>query len=235
MILADMLTELARDPKISVEKMHATIDAVKHERQRLAVVAFNTAILNVQKELPEIDENGAITRDGKEIAKYSELKDIQRALKPILSANGLTLTFSNGFPAPNEIEVSAIVTHVDGHHAENAFRLPADDTMANTAHAMASSESYAKRRAVKGLFNIVDRSATDKLDENVAAFVRVPPPDGYMKAAKSIEKCAVKGQRVFARKIKKLSQEHFEYLVVHDAPFYRQIKLTATRADEAQS
>jgi hypothetical protein len=95
-------------------------------------------------------------RDGKQISKYSKWEDIQRAIKPLLKAHGFTLSFSNNFPSPREIEVVAILTHKDGHHTENAFRLTADETgHKNDNQALGSSQSYGMRYATLGLLNMI--------------------------------------------------------------------------------
>lgn len=233
---AAMLSQLARSKDVSAEKMNAVIAAVESERQRAAERAFTEAFLKLQAELPEIDENGAMFRDGKEISKYSKWEDIQRAIKPLCQKYEFTLNFHNDFPAPGFIEVVAVLTHKDGHHMENAVRLRADDSMANENQAMGSSQSYAMRYGVLGLLNVVtrgqdvdmgERPATPELPES-----EIPTElrSKYLKAIKTWTKAASKGTKALARSISH-SPDEMVSLLMEDRARLAALKETAQSAE----
>lgn len=226
-----MLSLLARSKDVSVEKLTATIAAVETERARLARLAFTAAFLALQGRLPEIDENGAMVRDGQQISKFSKFEDIQRVLKPLLIEFGFTLTFHNDYPAAGFIEVVTVVTHKDGYHTEHPVRLHDDDSMASRNQAMGSSQSYAMRYGVLGAFNIITRGADVDMGDVVGAATEFVLPAGvdrdrYMTAVKRWEKAAIKGRKTFTRSMQH-SPVDLVALLMGDARRWQALKAIA--------
>lgn len=236
---AEMLSLMAKDAAVSPEKLEMVIAAVERERNHVARQQFTIAFQALQNDLPEIDENGAMFRDGKEICKYSKWEDIQRTIKPLLKQHGFTLTFSNAFPSPREIEVVAILMHVGGHHTENAFRLAADETgHKNDNQALASSQTYGMRYATIRLLNIITRGADvdqgDYQHTQALKFNELNAPEGYDKIIKSLRRAADKGELDLAKAAKKVPMHVWECLVLRDTETFHAIKNAALRIEIAE-
>lgn len=126
-----------------------------HERMeaKAAEKAFNRAMTDFQARCPQILKatTAKITskRTGSQYSyKFAELDQIDDAIRPLMTELGLTKRFTtekNG----NEVTVTCIISHIDGHSISSPFSCPIDTeaTMSATQQSGAAI-TFAKRYAL---------------------------------------------------------------------------------------
>lgn len=129
----------------------------RHEANE-AKKQFNFAMSIFQSELPVIEKNGVVdytSNKGRTNYNYAKLEDIAHGIKPALKQSGLSYRFIQEQIA-NEIRVTCIVTHVNGH-VESSSLVGFPDTSGgkDPMKAMASAISYLRRYTLTGLLGIV--------------------------------------------------------------------------------
>lgn len=120
--------------------------------------AFNRAMAKAQTEMPPLvhDKKNTHTNSG-----YVSFAKVLRETRPILTRNGLTISFSEADCAkPDWIKVMATVRHIDGH-AEMYYRTGPIDTLGPKGnpvktglHGSSSSATYLNRHLYCGIFAI---------------------------------------------------------------------------------
>lgn len=155
--IISMIERAARDPAVDIEKlrqlmqMRSEIEAKANER------AFGEAMSAAQSEMRSVaaDANNPQTR-----SKYASYHALDRALRPIYTGHGFSLSFNTGTDAPDQyVRVLCRVTN-SGHSVDYHIDMPADgkgakggDVMTKT-HATGSAISYGMRYLLKMIFNV---------------------------------------------------------------------------------
>lgn len=154
----DMIVRAATDPAVDVEKMERLM--AMHERiaAQQAEGAFNDAMAAAQAEMRPVaaDANNPQTK-----SKYASYAQLDRALRPIYTRHGFSLSFDTGKDAPEDsVVVLCYVGHRAGHTRTYQARMPADgkgakggDVMTKT-HAAGSAFTYGQRYLMKMIFNV---------------------------------------------------------------------------------
>lgn len=160
--LIAVIARAAADPTVDVAKMEKLLEM--HERivAREAMAEFNSAMADMQPELPVITEKGEI-KVGDEIrSTYAKFEDINEFVKPTLQKYGFSVMFTFP-PSQNEkISVSGRLMHRAGHSVETSLSLPADASGSkNAVQAIKSSTSYGKRIILTALLNISTKGEDD--------------------------------------------------------------------------
>src|SRR6478609_613152 len=86
--LLEVISRAARDPSVDMDKMERLLAMQERVQQRDAEIMFSEALAEMQPQLPVIKKNGVIEHKGVKISDFAEWSDINRAISPILSANG---------------------------------------------------------------------------------------------------------------------------------------------------
>jgi hypothetical protein len=165
-----IIAKAASDPNTDVVKLEKLMDMQERVLNRNARMAFASALSAMQSEMPVIDENGAIVhKEGeKPRSKYALFEDINDAVKPILQTHGFAITFRIK-QLDAMIEITAVLSHREGHSEETSMRMPADSSGSkNTVQAMGSTVSYGKRYTMMALLNITSRAKGDRDDDGAA-------------------------------------------------------------------
>lgn len=152
--LLEVISKAARDPNVDIDKMERLLQMQERVQARDAEIAFSQEFAAMQPELPAINRNAQIVHKGQVISEYAEWSDISKAITPVLSAHGFSLSFK---PADVEgkVGVTAILRHRDGHKDEATLPLPTDTSGAkNAVQAVGSTLTYGKRYAAILLLNI---------------------------------------------------------------------------------
>ena len=111
---------------------------------------------------------------------YALWEDLNEKTKPILSKNGLVLTFSS---QENEstVTVTGTLRHRNGHKIEASFNAPIEiikskqgNNVINGSQARGSAMSYGKRYVTIGLLNISVVGADDDAYSTEASFDTTP-------------------------------------------------------------
>lgn len=160
--LLDIIARAAADPATDVEKLERLTALYERHMEREARGEYAAALAQMQPELPEIEEHGAITdRQGDVQSTYALWEDIQRAIKPVLAAHGFALTFAVTHEG-DRLAVTGKLSHKGGHTEETTLQLPLDTSGSkNTVQSYGSSTSYGMRYTARALLNLTSRGEDD--------------------------------------------------------------------------
>lgn len=160
--LLSVIANAVADPRMDPEKMSKLLDV--HERiladQRR--VAFMGAMARVAAKLPEIGKLGTSHH-----GQYARLIDIDRAIRPILSAEGLSQSFDSEEMPGDKVRVTCRLSHEQGHAETKQVTLPIDKSGSkNGAQAIISTVSYGRRALTKMFFNLMESDGIEDDDGN---------------------------------------------------------------------
>jgi hypothetical protein len=164
--LMAVIAKAATDPNCDVDKMERLFALHREMQSQQAVVEYNTALSEMQTELPSIAERGNAA--GR--YTFALWEDINAAIKPVLQRHGFALTFRTDFT--DGIAVTGVLSHKAGHSESTTIKLPADPSgNKNAVQAVASSVSYGKRYTAGALLNLTSHGEDD--DAYTAAVERI--------------------------------------------------------------
>jgi hypothetical protein len=169
--LIAMIERVALNPAIDIDKMERLLEMQERILNRNAKIAFTSALAEMQPKLPVVDRKGNITIHKKDADKipanviqstpYALWEDINDAIRPCLAEHGFAISFRIKKES-DRVEVTAILSHRDGHSEETMLSLPMDSTGSkNNVQAIGSSTSYGKRYTACALLNITSRGEDD--------------------------------------------------------------------------
>jgi len=157
-----VIERAARDPNVDIEKMERLLEMQERVHARNAKASYYAALADMQPKLPVITERGGIKdRAGKVQSTYALWEDVNEAIRPVLAEHGFALTFKTR-RTENEIAVTGILSHRDGHAETTELSLPSDTSGSkNAVQAVGSSTSYGKRYTAFALLNITSQGEDD--------------------------------------------------------------------------
>ena len=169
--LIAMIERVALNPAIDIDKMERLLEMQERILDRNAKTAFTSELAQMQPKLPVVDRKGNITIHKKDAEKvpanviqstpYALWEDINDAIRPHLAEHGFALSFRIKKES-DRVEVTAILSHREGHSEETMLSLPMDSTGSkNNVQAIGSSTSYGKRYTACALLNITSRGEDD--------------------------------------------------------------------------
>lgn len=152
------LLELAVNRGADVEQLSKLMDLHERWNREEARKAYNAAKRAVESEVPRIEKDG---RNETTSSSYSRIETINKALVPIYTKHGFTLSFSEGVTdKEGHIRIICDVSHIGGHSETKWVDLPLDNvglkgTVNKTGvHATGSTLSYGRRYLTCLIFNI---------------------------------------------------------------------------------
>ncbi|QVJ07670.1 ERF family protein [Sphingopyxis sp. BSN-002] len=156
--LIDVIARAASDPAVDIDKMERLIALQQQVSAREAELAFNQAMNAAQAEMRPISANASNPQTK---SRYATFDKLDRALRPIYTAHGFSLSFDEGdSPKPEHVRVLCYVAHTAGHTRTYHRDMPADgkgakggDVMTKT-HAAGAAGSYGARYLLKGIWNV---------------------------------------------------------------------------------
>lgn len=156
--ILQVIQRAAADPQCDIEKMERLMAMHERMQSKKAEQAFNSAMAQMQCEIPTVFEGAVNLHTGN---SYATLDDITRTLKPIMQRHGFALTFKVD-NAEKSISVTGILMHRDGHREQTTMTLPADIGKGrNEVQAVGSSTTYGKRYVMCALLNITTGETRD--------------------------------------------------------------------------
>ncbi|QFT55608.1 ERF family protein [Microbulbifer sp. THAF38] len=151
-----VIERVAANPEADIDKLERLLDMQERVMSRNAEQAFNAALAQMQSELPTVAE----TAKGHN-TMYAPLEKINEAVRPALQKHGFAVTFRTKQHS-NAVEITAVLSHREGHHQETSLILPLDTSGSkNAVQAIGSTVSYGKRYALCALLNISTGEDTD--------------------------------------------------------------------------
>lgn len=172
-----MVERLAIDPRVDVDKLDRLLQMQERIMDRNAKSAYARALADMAPELPVIERNGAIVvpDKGGDASKdrrtpYARLEDINEAIRAPMAKNGFAFSSRIETTPSNQIKITGILTHREGHSEETSFPLPHDSTGAkNAVQAIGSSITYGRRYTLLALLNITSHAPQDADDDGKKA------------------------------------------------------------------
>jgi len=190
--LLEAITQAASNPAMDIDKMERlwAMHEKMVEGEKLA--AFNDAMARAQLKIQPIVTNAENDHTN---SKYATLAAINKAIVPIYSAEGLSVTFdtetvnaADPIP-PGFLRTVAYLSHRNGYVKRYHIDLPPDSVGAkgNTnktgVQAAGSTNEYARRYLMRMMFNISTYDDTDGSGEVGQSGNKGPVPDPDGKAA----------------------------------------------------
>lgn len=174
--LLQAITKAASNPKVDIDKMERLFQMHQQMVAKEAEAAWNGAMSRAQARIEPVATNATNTQTK---SRYAKLAAINKAIVPIYTEEGLSISFDSGEIA-NGIRTVAKVSHAQGHTKEYHLDLPLDDkgpqgTVNKTGvHASASTNAYARRYLLCMIFNVATEDddgnkGVGKVDEGVRA------------------------------------------------------------------
>ena len=165
-----LIERVARDPSADLDKLQRLLELRAKAEADANERAFNDALAVAQAEMVPIVANAVNAEVGR-AHRYASYAHLDRAVRPIYTAHGLSVTFNTGERSTDVVvEVSAYLCG-HGHGRRYSILMPADgkgakggDVMSRT-HAAASAISYGMRYLLIMIFNL----AIDRDDDGNAA------------------------------------------------------------------
>lgn len=155
----DAILSAARDPGTDVSKLEALVGLYERMQDRSAKQAYNSAMVACQAEMPRITRDGSVInhKTNQLQSRYATYERIDDIVRPIYGEKyGFAISVSIGMPENGKYPCTAIVRHRDGHSEPFMLPLALDQSGAkNDTQGMGSTQSYARRYLVCGIFNIV--------------------------------------------------------------------------------
>lgn len=183
----EVIRELAVDPRVDVEKLGALMQLQERAEAKNAEREFNAAFARLQPQLPRIKKNGAIDLGRGKPIQFARYEDIDFAIRPLLTAEGFSLSFSS-IPTPAGVIMTGTLAHILGHARSSQMQLPADAGPGrNALQAIGSARSYGKRYLVFDLLNIITEGADD--NAQAVGWVTDQQADSIMSM---LEECGMK-------------------------------------------
>jgi hypothetical protein len=226
------LTELATNPDVDPQKMAALVDLQERMIDRTAQQEFNKAMHKVRTQMPTITKDGAITnRQGQVQSRYAHYEAIDKIVRPIVNAEGLSYGFDYKEGEQGRVLVTCIVSHVGGHVEKfGPMPLSIDTTGAkNATQGAGSAGTYGMRYTLCAAFNIVttgqDNDGAPIARANVTNIPGLDPDDLLSEAQVS----ATKGSQAYAEWFKSKSNTERGWLL--DGGHHATLKEAAAQHD----
>jgi hypothetical protein len=178
-----MMERLALNPDLPVEKLEKLLDMQIKIRAIEAEAAYSSAMALVQSRLPTVAHDRLNEHTN---SMYARISAIAKAIKPIYTAEGFSLSFSEAeSPKQNHVRVVGVLRHRDGHKTEHYADVAIDltgiggTTNKTLTHAEGSSFTYGRRYVTCLAFDV---STGDDNDGNGAVAKITPDQAARLRA-----------------------------------------------------
>lgn len=162
--LLQAITGAASNPQTDIEKMERLFAMHQKMVAQEAEAAFNGAMARAQANIVPVANNAANSQTN---SRYAKLAAINKAITPIYTAEGLSISFDSADAPQGLMRTVAIVSHAQGHTRSYHLDLPPDDVGTKgvvnktQVHALGSTSSYARRYLVCMIFNVTTEDDND--------------------------------------------------------------------------
>ena len=160
-----VIERAAMNPDVDIEKMERLLAMQERILDRNAEAAFAAAMTSVQSKLPTVLRKS----DNKQTdSKYAKHEAMAAVIKPIYTAEGFSITFSEGDSTKERhVRIVGILRHSAGHKELHHVDLPLDNagikgTVNKTeTHATGSTFSYGRRYLTLLMFDVATGDDND--------------------------------------------------------------------------
>lgn len=162
--LLTAIVQMARDPSVDADKLEKLLAMQERMEARDAERKFNEAFARLSRDMLRIKKDGGVEYKGKEAFRFATWENIDRTIRPMLQAEGFTLSFDTSSRAGDGggIIVTGTLAHVAGHKRTASIPLALDNSGGkNNIQGVGSTFSYGKRYTATALLNIVTEGEDD--------------------------------------------------------------------------
>lgn len=152
------MLKAAKEAGIDPKDIQGFLDVQINYEKREAEKEYNSAMARVHAKIPSVAKSALNPQTR---SKYSELDQIVRAVKPIYTDEGFSVSFYEGDGAKDgNVRVSVDILHRLGHKETRHYDVPLDgvgikgNANMTAIHGKASSVSYGRRYLMCMMFNI---------------------------------------------------------------------------------
>jgi hypothetical protein len=151
---ANELVALAIQQKVPVEVLERLVALQERVSERNARGAYFQALANFQNECPQIAKSKTVdfaTASGARTNyTYAPLEEITRVVRPILSAHGLSYSWTAEVGAqPGVLDVVCVLRHIDGHSETSRFPVPTEtNAKMSGAQKNGAALTYGRRQSL---------------------------------------------------------------------------------------
>jgi hypothetical protein len=172
----EVLLKVAKDPDVDIDRLGQVQAFYERLKAQDAESAYDEAMAAAQAEMGPIaaDANNPQTK-----SRYASYAALDRALRPIYTKHGFSLSFSSGDGAPPDHVRVVCKVACAGHKTFPHLDMPADgkgakggDVMTKT-HATGAAFTYGQRYLLKMVFNIAVGDDDDGNAAGSAAYAQV--------------------------------------------------------------
>lgn len=177
--MINIIAKAASDPNVDVAKLEKLLDMQERIMNKQAEIDFNEALARISKQMPRIVKGGSVgykeDKSNKNSAtieafKFARYEDIDKAVRPLLEAEGFSLSFDTVIKDGGGVIMTGTLAHKSGHKRSASLPLALDVSGGkNNIQAMGSTTSYGRRYTLCMLLNIVTVGEDD--DATAAEFV----------------------------------------------------------------
>lgn len=166
--LLGLIERAAADPAVDLDRMERMYAMYERAAARTAKSAFIDALMAAKSALPRVIKTGAASYKDKQSGEdkkafsYAKWEEVCTQIEPVLSANGLVLTFSTEQQTGDRVAITGVLSHRDGHSERAQMALGCDASGGkNNAQGWGSAISYGKRYTAFALLNLVGHDDKD--------------------------------------------------------------------------
>lgn len=161
-VTLSFIQQIISDPEADMAKFDKIIEWRNAERDRLALIEFNTDMALCQGEIEPVARTAMNTHTN---SMYAKVDNIVEQIAPIYAKHGFSLMFSTGEP-PKELadkgwqRLVCDISHRSGHTKTVHNDLPVDDagaaggTTKTVLQGLASTRTYSRKYMITEIFNV---------------------------------------------------------------------------------
>lgn len=174
--LINIVQNAITNPDITSEKLNELLDFHIRLEERQAFKNYNMSLVRAISQIPSMEKAGKVDmklKDGRSVKyDFAKFEHILKVVKPILAENDLAIRFFTDYEKKDgHVNVTARLSHIDGHSEETSHLVPFDNTGSkNTVQSQGSSTSYGKRYTMSSLLGL---STHEKDDDGFASQKRI--------------------------------------------------------------
>lgn len=159
--LMEIIREVAARPGLeSVEVLERLVALKERAETREAEKAFARDMVDLQSEIPQIDERGKIMNKGGQSVRstYAKWEDVDAVVRQLMKQYGFSFGWNEEDIQGNMRKFSATILHRDGHSRTLHKTMPFDKSEFRTeAQSESSTTSLARRQLMRMHLNIVTK------------------------------------------------------------------------------
>jgi hypothetical protein len=181
------LLEMALQNNASMDTIERLVALQTQMMGRESEMAFNAALNRCQSHMVRVQADASNPQTKSKYATYAAL---DRAIRPIYTAEGFAISFDTADAGESSLLVIAILSHAAGHSRSYQIPMPNDgkgakggDVMTRT-HAQGAAVSYGRRYLLCSIFNIA--VGENDRDGNTPPSSQQMPEEAFQKHLKAI-------------------------------------------------